>query len=120
MQQQKSQLMDVMIRMGDCHRHCPELRSAVNDLAWAYVYLNSKEGQDVDVVKAVQRTDEAMTQLHCLAGMLRDRDPARADHIHLWIRSLAKLKDELMNELDEMEGDYAQIQDCRTVACCDG
>jgi hypothetical protein len=92
-----------MIQMGAHHKHCPELRSAVNDLAWAYVHLDRKEGQDMDVIEAIQRTNEAMTQLHNLAGMLRDRDPGRADQIHLFVRQLADLKDKLLDELDKLE-----------------
>ena len=57
----------------------------------------------MEAIATIKRADEAMIQLHNLAGMLRDRDPARADQMHLWVRSLAQLKDQLLDELDEIE-----------------
>jgi len=60
----------------------------------------------MDKIEAIKRTDEALTHLHNLAWMLRDRDPAQADQMQLWGRSLTDLKSNLLDELDEKEAEY--------------
>ena len=126
----KSQLSLAMFSLGNAYAamindsNAKELWSAVGELAWAYVHLHNEEEheekQEMNRIEAIKRTEEGIAQLDNLVRLLRDEDPDQAGRIHLWCNTLRGLKDQWMNELDEVEGDYAQIQDCRTAVCCEG
>jgi hypothetical protein len=80
----------------------------------------NKKENPMDKIEAIHRADEAGVQLDNLVRLLWEEDPDQANRIHLWCNTLRGLKDEWISELDEMEENHAQIQDCRTVACCEG
>lgn len=122
----KDQLSLAMVCLGNVYAamidnsNANKLYLALNELAWAYIHLLHKEGRPMNRIEAIKRTEEGIAQLDNLVRLLRDEDPDQAGRIHLWCNTLRGLKDQWMNELDEVEGDYAQIQDCRTAVCCEG
>jgi hypothetical protein len=77
---------------------------------------NEKENP-MDKIEAIQRADEAGVQLGNLVRVLWDEDPDQASRIHLWCNTLRGLKDQWMDELDETEGGYGQVQNLREAAC---
>ncbi len=68
-------------------------------------------------IEAIKRTEEGIVQLDNLVRLLRDEDPDQAGRIHIWCNTLRELKDQWMDELDETEGNYGQVQDYREAAC---